>query len=177
MDRLTQQYPVLLRWRSFELRPADAPPLPPEFRARIEAARPRLITMAQQQYGLEINSGPFGINSRAALVGAKFAEAQGKGEVYHSAVFRAYWQETKDINNRQVLAETAVSVGLEREPFLAALDDTEFDGLVTADVLQAHRYGLNGVPALIFADKYLVSGAQPYPVLQQITEQILQTME
>jgi predicted DsbA family dithiol-disulfide isomerase len=41
-----------------------------------------------------------------------------------------------------------------------------------ADVYQAYRYGLNGVPALVFANKYLVSGAQPYEALAQVVEQI-----
>ena len=46
----------------------------PEYRARIEAARPQLYAMAREQYGLELNVGTFGINSQPALVGAKFAE-------------------------------------------------------------------------------------------------------
>jgi predicted DsbA family dithiol-disulfide isomerase len=33
-------------------------------------------------------------------------------------------------------------------------------------------YGLDGVPALVFADKYLVSGAQPYNVLKQVVEKV-----
>ena len=41
-----------------------------------------------------------------------------------------------------------------------------------ADVEQAHDYGLSGVPALVFANKYLVSGAQPYEVLTEVVEKI-----
>ncbi|RIK33684.1 MAG: disulfide bond formation protein DsbA, partial [Chloroflexi bacterium] len=28
------------------------------------------------------------------------------------------------------------------------------------------------VPAMVFAEKYLVSGAQPYPVLVEVTERV-----
>ena len=40
------------------------------------------------------------------------------------------------------------------------------------DVATAHSYGINGVPALVFQNKYLVSGAQPYTVLTGVVEQI-----
>ena len=40
-----------------------------------------------------------------------------------------------------------------------------------ADVQQAFDYGLSGVPALVFNNKYLVSGAQPYELLAQVADQ------
>lgn len=129
-----------------------------------------MVKMARERYGLEINSGPFGINSRPALVGAKFAEAQGVGEAYHDAVFRAYWQEAKNIEDLAVLAEVATAVGLDGPQFLAALDDPHYQQAVMADVQQAFQYGLSGVPALVYNNKYLVSGAQPYELLAQVAE-------
>ena len=130
--------------------------------------------MAREQYGLELNPGPLGIHSRAALIGAKYAEAQGPsyGAQYHGAVFRAYWQRANNIEDKDVLAETAQAAGLDREAFLIALVNRQFEAQVEADIEQAYQYGLNGVPALIFAEKYLVSGAQPYEVLRQVVEKI-----
>jgi len=144
--------------------------MPPEYRARIEAGRPQLAAMARERYGLEINSGPFGINSRPALIGAKFAEAHGVGDAYHDAMFRAYWQEAKNIEDLDVLAELATAVGLDREQFLAALDDPQYQQAVQADLEQAFQYGLSGVPALVYNNKYLVTGAQPYELLAQVAE-------
>lgn len=128
--------------------------------------------MAREQYGVEVNSGPFGISSRPALIGAKYAEAQGVGEAYNVAVLTAYWQNARDISDTAVLADLATSVGLDREDYLAALDDPQWTRAVLADVEQAFNYGLNGVPALILADKYLISGAQPYPALAEAVEEI-----
>jgi len=145
--------------------------MPPEYRARIEAGRPRLEAMAREQYGLEINSGPFGIDSRAALVGEKYAEAHGLGTPYHDAVAEAYWQRAKSIDDRELLADLAASVGLDRAGFLAGLDDPAYDREVEEDVAFAHRNGMTGVPALVFGEKYLVMGAQPYTMLKQILQQ------
>ena len=44
--------------------------------------------------------------------------------------------------------------------------------LIEADVELAYQYGLTGVPALIFNNRYLVSGAQPFEVLQQVVEKV-----
>lgn len=128
--------------------------------------------MAREQYGLELNRGPMGIHSRAALIGAKVAEAQGTGPQFHVAVFRAYWQRANNIGDVDVLAEIAHSIGLERDAFLAALKDERYEAQVEADIEQAYAYGLTGVPALIFDERYLVSGAQPYEVLRQVVEKV-----
>jgi predicted DsbA family dithiol-disulfide isomerase len=159
-------------WHSYELRPKGSPPIPPEYLARIKATEPRLNKMAREQYNLELNRGLMGIHSRAALIGAKVAEAQGKGPEYHDAVFRAYWQRANNIGDEEVLAEIVQAIGLERDAFLAALKDDRYEAEVEADVEQAYSYGLTGVPALIFGQRYLVSGAQPYEVLRQVVERV-----
>ena len=163
---------LAIHWRSFELRPAGAPPIPPEYRARIEASRPQLMQVARERYNRELNPGPFGIDSRPALIGAKFAEQSGAGPAYHDGVMRAYWQAARDISDRTVLAEIAAAAGMERAAFIAALDDPTFDAAVQQDVELARQYGLNGVPALVFDNRYLVSGAQPVDVLRRIVDQI-----
>lgn len=172
MEKLQQNYDVDIHWRAFELRPVGSPPISPQKLAQIDQTRPRFEQMAREQYGLEVHSGPFGIDSRLALVADKYAEAQGKGEVFHKAVMNAYWQEARGIDDLNVLKEIAGNVGLNVEQFETALKDPQFDAEVVADVELAHEYGLNGVPALIFADKYLVSGAQPYDTLKRVVDKV-----
>jgi predicted DsbA family dithiol-disulfide isomerase len=127
---------------------------------------------ASEQYGLEINPGPFDTDSRPALIAEKIAASQGKGEAFHDAVMEAYWQKATAINDENTLKDIAASVGLNTDNFASQLKNPEFDAQVSADIEQAHEYGLDGVPALIFADKYLVMGAQPYDVLKQVVEKI-----
>lgn len=162
-----------LTWRSFELRPKGAPPISPEYKAQIETNRPRLFAIAREQYGLELNQGPFGIDSRPALVGAKYAEAQGVGRAYHKAVMDAYWRQAKDISDLSVLKEIAASVGLDAAEFAAALEDADYDQEVSQDIHWAQQYGLNSVPSIVLAGKYLIPGAQPYATLAQAADQVL----
>lgn len=135
-------------------------------------ARPRFEQMARERYGIVIHSGPFGIDSRPALIGAKYAEAQGVGDAYHDAVFRAYWTEARSIEDLNVLLEIAAALGLDPDAFAASLGDSALSRQVDADIDQAAAYGLGGVPALVFENKYLVSGAQPYDVLRGVVERI-----
>jgi predicted DsbA family dithiol-disulfide isomerase len=172
LERLQASHEVEVVWRSYELRPKGSPPLPEAYRQRIEAGRPQFAAMARKRYGLKIHSGPFGIDSRLSLIGDKYAEAQGVGPAYHDAVFRAYWQEARDIGEREVLLDVARSAGLDPEDFSAGLDTPEYLHAVLADITQAQYMGLSGVPALIFASKYLVSGAQPYEVLCEVVEDV-----
>ena len=60
---------------------------------------------------------------------------------------------------------------MDRDAFLAALSDPAYEHEVDQDIAFAHMNGMTGVPALVFAEKYLVMGAQPYAVLEQVLRQ------
>lgn len=172
METLRQRYMLDLVWHSFELRPAGGPPISQAYRQRIEAARPIFAASMKEELGVEINSGPFGINSRPSLVGAKYAEDQGAGDAYHWAVLHAYWEQGLDISDLAVLRQIAAGVALDPEAYLGGLADAGYESQVDADIELARIYGLTGVPAMIFADKYLIVGAQPLPVLEEAVVEI-----
>lgn len=147
--------------------------MPAEYREYIDReARPRFEMMAKEQYNIAINSGPFGIESRLSLIGAQIAAEQGKENAYHDGVFRAYWQQAQSIDDRAVLIAVAEKAGMDPAAFAAALDDPRYEEQVEGDIAQAQALGLNGVPALIFERRYLVSGAQPYEVLCRVVEDV-----
>lgn len=172
---LKEAYPqVEIHWRSFELRPEGSPPIPPWYMQRIETARPQFARMMAETYGIQVESGPFGITSRKALIGAKYAESvmPDGGAAYHDTMLRAYWVEAQDISDVSVLSGIAASLGMDADAFAVALDDPALDQAVAADVHQAAVLGLSGVPALLFEEQFLLSGAQPVEVLRHVVERI-----
>lgn len=171
--RLQETHQVTVRWHSYELRPKGSPPIPESYLRRIEETRPRLYAMAKEQHGITMNAGPFGIDSRPALVGAKFAEEHGQGAAYHEAVMWAYWVEARDIGDTATLGDIAQDIGLEREAFLSGLTSADYQMLVDTDILMAQQMELSGVPALLFERKYLIAGAQPYEELVKAYDYIL----
>jgi predicted DsbA family dithiol-disulfide isomerase len=172
LETLQKNYDVDIHWRSFLLRPPGSPPMSAERRAQLERSRPLFQERVREQYGLEINSGPIGINSRPALVAEKYAESQGKGAAFHRAVMQAYWQQARSIDKQEVLKEIASSVDLNTDDFATLLENPQFNAEVDDDIALANEYGLDGVPALVFANKYLVVGAQPYDVLKRVVERV-----
>jgi predicted DsbA family dithiol-disulfide isomerase len=173
LKELSENFDTEIVRHAYELRPFGSPPMPQEYRDYIDnVGHPRMVEMAREYYGVEIFAGPTGIDSRKALIGAKYAESKGKGPEYHDAVYRAYWQEGRSIDDIDVLAEIAQKLGMDGAAFRAALDSRELNVLVNVDIDQARRYGITGVPALVFNNKYLVSGAQPYDVLKDVVKQI-----
>lgn len=181
LDSLRQTRDVAVEWRAFQLHPDDAPPVPPEaeavYRKRIAEGWPRVKEIARSTFGLDLQrqEGEGGHRStRLAHVGAKVAAQRGQAEAYHRAVFRAHWQELRDISAPDTLVEIARSLGIDAAAFRAGLESSDFQAEVDADLYWAWQQGLGGVPAFIFAQKYLVQGAQPPQVLEQVVDRCLQ---
>jgi predicted DsbA family dithiol-disulfide isomerase len=175
LDSLRETHAIEVTFRAYELRPYNAPPLPPEVeerrRQRIAEHWPRVQQTARERFGLELKRMEGGHHpTRLAHIGAKFAIAQGKGEAYHKAVFRAHWQELRDISSTDTLAQIATAIGLDEAEFRAALTNVDYITEVETDEYWAYQQGLTGVPAFIFGNRYLVSGAQPVEVLRQVAD-------
>lgn len=178
LDRLAQTEEIEVIWKSYELRPQDSPPLPEAvekaYRERIAAGWPQVQQIAQERFGVEMKSHRWGVKSRFALEGAKYAEEKGAGPAYHDAMFKAHFVEDRDFGDLETLGDLAAEVGLDRAKFLDAIKNKTYAPQVEADIRQAQAYGLQGVPATIIEQKYLVSGAQPFEVLQDVIQQIKQ---
>lgn len=143
-----------------------------EVRRMVAGEHQHVADLAREQYGLELNPGPIGINTRAAHVAHKFANAKGKDDAFHLALMKAYWMEGRSIEDLEVLQDIGEKLALSRAEMAAAWEDPVFGARVDADRQQAAAAGINGVPAFIFADKYFASGAQPYEVLKQVVEKL-----
>lgn len=91
----------------------------------------------------------------------RFAEREGIGaERVIDALFRAYFQELRDIGDRGELINIGRDLGLD-PAFLEMLlaSDEEVDTVRSADAL-ARRIGVQGVPCFVFDGRYALAGAQ-----------------
>lgn len=181
LEAAAEEVPVEVEWRAFELRPRESlgqidPEAEAEKKKQIEAFWPRVEQMAKEVYGLTgIKRGRWGVDTRAAHIGAKVARRSGQESEYHRRVFAAHWVEEKDIGDPATLSQIAAASGLDAEAFQAALASRHMADEVTAEAAEAHRLGIRGVPALIIDSRYLLSGAQPKESLVRILSEYAST--
>ncbi len=164
LEQVKQEVDVDIEWRAFELRPAEARAYDEaameEKKKQIAAFWPQVKEIAKQRYGLDIEQGPFGIDTRLAHIAAKAARDLGDGDEFHLQIFQRYWERGEDVGSRDVLLDIARSLDLDLERFEERLDDRDLLDEVLSDEGDASAIGVQGVPAMIIDQKYLISGAQ-----------------
>jgi len=112
------------------------------------------------------------INSRPALQAAEFAREQGRFEAMHEELFRAYWQEGRDVSEMSVLREVAQRAGVDVAGMEAALSCDRFGDYLDARRQEAQELMIDGIPAHVIADRYLVMGAQPYDLFERVMSKL-----
>lgn len=167
--------PVRLRWWPFLLNPS----LPPEgmdrsayLRAKFggdEAARQvyRRIVESAQGDGIafafeRMQRTPNTILAQRLIL---LAEQRERGEDLIRALFRALFEQGRDIGHRATLLELAEKAGLERAAAAAFLRDNAQANEVVLAHQRAERLGVRGVPVFVVDREQAIAGAQPPEVL------------
>ena len=130
---------------------------------------------AEMRERMEAEGLPYGnrthtYNSRLAQEIGAWADTQPGGDAIHDAIFRAYFVDGKNIGDKDVLADLAQSVGLDRAAALKVLEERSFKEAVDADWDKSRQYGVTGVPTFV-AGRRGVVGAQPYEALEELVKQ------
>jgi predicted DsbA family dithiol-disulfide isomerase len=93
------------------------------------------------------------------------AEAQGRGEDLMRVLFRALFEEGRDIGDLDTLLELATTAGLERAEAEAFLHGQDQAKEILAAHQRAERLGVRDVPVFVVDREQAIAGAQPPEVL------------
>jgi len=172
-----------IRWRPFELNPQMPPEgeeqeahlqrkygRPAEEGARIRGQMKAIAESAGVSLSWE-GEGPDGEGAPPAMMWntrdchklLAFALEQAGPEVQTAlklALFRAHFNQRRNLGDRDVLLGIAASLGLHRAAAKAALDDPDLEARVLSEEAQAWDMNISGVPAMIVENKFLIPGAQ-----------------
>ncbi len=88
------------------------------------------------------------------------------------ALFSAHFTDGRNISDNTVLADIAAEVGLDRDEALAVLEEQRFAKEVRTEERHWQQQGIQSVPAIIFNERHLVSGAQGVDNYVNILEQL-----
>jgi predicted DsbA family dithiol-disulfide isomerase len=159
------------RWLPYQLNPG----MPPEGvdRARYRARKFGSLERSQQMDAQVAQAGrAVGLDFRhdrmlrtpntvEAHRLVRLAEPSGRQDAVMEAVFRAYFQEGRDIGDRAVLAAIGAEAGLDAAALEAFADGFEGREEVLAEDHAMRSAGLSGVPSFVLDRHLLFSGALP----------------
>ena len=107
-------------------------------------------------------------NTVAAHQLVDLAQKQGKGDAVVDALFRAYFEEARDIGDAQVLQEIAGRLGVNGWP------EEKDRETIRAKEDRVRDLGISGVPTFIFDKTSGISGAYPAEALAQAIRDAVQ---
>ncbi|WP_137226391.1 DsbA family oxidoreductase [Shewanella sp. MEBiC00475] len=100
-----------------------------------------------------------------------WAAESGKQTELKLALFSSYFTEQKNPDDIEVLIEAAAQVGLDTNEARAVLTDKRFEAAVKEEEQLWIGRGIQAVPAIVFNQQYLISGAQePATIAELITK-------
>jgi predicted DsbA family dithiol-disulfide isomerase len=171
-------HPFEIEWHPFQLNP-DMPAGGMDRAAYLEAkfgGRDKAVQIysrveeAAREAGLAIDFGniPRIPNTLDAHRLIYWAGLEGKQTPMKAALMRAYWTQGRDIGDHATLAAIAGEVGLDSAAMARLLaTDADRDSIAARDA-HARERGINAVPTFIIANQYVVSGAQPPQLWEQV---------
>ena len=92
-------------------------------------------------------------------------------------LFKAYFEDGRDIGDPAVLVDVASAAGMDAELVKDLLAKDADRELVEQEDALAHRMGISGVPTFIFANKYLISGAHDADKLVRVIDKTQSEMQ
>ncbi len=102
----------------------------------------------------------------------RYATRAGTPDALVERLFVAYFVETRDVGDIDVLAAVAGEVGLDAQAVRAYLLSDEDDALIREEDAFARRMGIHGVPCFVIDRKFMVSGAQPPEIISQVLQRV-----
>jgi predicted DsbA family dithiol-disulfide isomerase len=178
LDKLRDGYALDVDWCFFEIHPdnpAEGKPVeelgyPPEQWQRMMA---NLEQMARDD-GLRLATRTFTTNSHSALLLAEATRrlAPEAFDGLHKRLFEAYFADSQNIGDRDVLQKIAAECGIAEDVVEQAWNDPVYEQRLRDQSWRAAQIGVQGVPAFLFG-RHLVSGAVPAETLLGVAEAVL----
>ncbi|QHJ71242.1 DsbA family oxidoreductase [Planococcus halotolerans] len=166
---------VEVEWMPFELRPAPNATLRPEDDYLQTTWSQSVYPMAEQM-GIEIvlpdvSPQP---HTHLAFEGFQYAKEKGKGTAYNERMLKAFFQESQDIGDVDVLTKLAGEVGLDEKEYREALESRKYkEAHQQALVHSYEEAGITAVPTFVIGDTK-IAGIHTKETIEQLIDEELQ---
>jgi predicted DsbA family dithiol-disulfide isomerase len=107
------------------------------------------LQFIKKTYGISITPPLHSPNTFFLHVGGKHAAEQGYFERYRERIYKAIWEEDRNLNDHVLLAQLAAEIGLDGSEYRRALQQKRYHELVEVDFRVAERAQIRTVPSYI----------------------------
>lgn len=188
LDRALAQrpdHPFEIEWHPFQLNPT-MPPEGMERRAYLEgkfggkeaafnAYKPVVEHAKAAGVVIEFDKIKVTPNTLDAHRLIHWAGIEGRQTAVVSALFKAYFQEARDIGAHEVLADVADSMGMDAALVLKLLASDSDRADIQQRDSHSREMGVSSVPTFIVANQHAVPGAQPADLWLKVIDELLQS--
>lgn len=101
----------------------------------------------------------------------RWAQGQGLGGEAKTALFKAYFDDLRDIGDITVLSAIATDLGMDGDLVGELLRSDKDENAVREEILFYRNLGVSGVPTFIYNGQFAVQGAQPVSAHTQAIKQ------
>lgn len=135
------------------------------------------LSRAGMNVGINFNPNRLIVNTLKSHCMLDYAKSEGKQDQLAENLFKAYFEEARDINSTDVLAKVAVDTGLNLDAMEKHMKDSV--SRVREEAMEARDEGINGVPYFNIRLKgqaeqvAAFSGAQPPDTFKSIFQRLL----
>ena len=177
-------HPFDIEWHPFQLNP-DMPPdgmdrktyLEQKFGGRSGAAKayaPVLERAEAVGLGIDFAAIPRTPNTLDAHRLLHWAALEDRQDAVAMALFRAYFNEGRDIGDTETLAQIGASAGMDPDMIRRLLPTSaDRDDIAQRDA-HFRQIGVTGVPCFIVAGKHAVPGCQPTELWLNVIDELLE---
>lgn len=168
INKLQKEFNVDVEWKNMEIHPET--PLTGIPISQIESRffNEMWLTVERlaKESGITMNAPTVLSNSSLAIIASEYARKENMFETFHDAVFRAYWQEGKDIGDIKVLLDIAKTIGLDPSGLNEYFKKDDWEESIKKQSQSAKDHQVSGVPTFIIGEKTII-GAQPYNIIKE----------
>lgn len=118
--------------------------------------------------GFTMNLPPVQSRTRLAHAAAKWAAANGKFNAFNIALFKAFFQDGRDIGKLEILLQIAEKLGMSPNELEPKSQMDSYIPLVLQDEEMAKQANVRAVPAYVLNGKVMAAGVQSLSQLQQL---------
>ena len=159
--RLRDEYDLKINWCFIEIHPETSPEGEPVASLEYPSEQWNLLMhnleAVAEEEGIAMAEHSFTTRSKDALLLSEAAKEQGREKFYdlHEKLFAAFFVDSRNIGDRNILRELAADCGIDNEAVESAWQDEKYQQRIQSSYHVARQHEIQAVPTFIFGERKL----------------------